>query len=266
VEQLADVRLTRTEGFPAWSGSRANLESLQRLTEESLEQAYERVIADLQLDDADAMARASTAATRLRLNVSVTSGVGGRLRRTGAIAAILAEMDLADVDRVVFRNERGDDTDLPEVYVELNKRPSVRNAVTLRVTGNDKRWVAGTTDMLFAELRKRQPSWAVMRRGTTAVLFAVLLIIAGMAVPVAKFASRGPSASSTVAGLVVFSVLLGIPILGLLLHSLLLRWFPALDLTEVGGTSQVRRVGAIVGWVASFALAIAGLIVGVLAL
>jgi hypothetical protein len=161
VAQYAGVRITRNESFPAWSGTRANLESLERLTEESLKDAYGSIIFNLLGPDPDhvrhalVVDQANTVATRLRLNVSVTSGAGGKMIRTGAIAAILAEMDLADVDRVVFRNLRGDDADLPEVYVELNKRPSVRNAVTLRVTGDDKRWVSATMDMLAAELRKR---------------------------------------------------------------------------------------------------------------
>lgn len=258
------VRITREATFKAWSGRPERLFALEREVARVLGEFYAEHTA--QLSGPKTVEKANQALANLRLYATV-SAAEGRLRRTGSLGAIFAEMDSSEVETIWLNNRTEDLARYPKIELRISDL-SVSDtfpAVSLKVTGNDRQWVGGVYDLVSGELGKAVPGWSRMRSGWLAILLG-FLISAGSAAATMSILSRNDSERGDAVLVGIFVTVLGTLFISLALHSIFLRLFPSLEILDAGGASKSRQTRALVVTVASMLLGIAGLVVGLLAL
>jgi hypothetical protein len=253
------VRLTREASFRAWVGPPERLAALEVEIEKALKAEYDQHLAKLVASDQHPGA-ANALIKNLRLRSNVTAN-NGRLTRTGSMTAILAEMDLRDIEKITMGNES--DGGFPEISLTM-RRDSDNNfrSVRVKVTGSDRQWVGGAYDVLAAELQKAVPRWAVMRSPLFAVLVgvAIALGIAGVLI------ATGRANSEDLVTAAILSLFLGAMSGGLLLTPLFGVLFPGLEVVKSGSTARGRRTFGYVGAAVSLLLSVAGVVLGLIAL
>ena len=262
IAATSEVRLAREWSAPAWSGTRDKMLAIQREVESALARAYDDSVRDLAEDHPGSIARAESIGHELRLNVHAT-GSQGRLARSGDLAAIFAETDASEIQSVQMSG--GNEDWLPCIRLRLFNDPTDSDpAVSLSVSGPDRQWVSGVADLLVGELRKGVPWWGFFRESSTlVVLFTSLLFSLLMLVMYFGSGFYGVT-------LVFLSSMLAVP-LGVQASrsspgAIIRRGFPGFEILEPGATATGRKVlGSLVA-IAGFALAVAGVVLGVMAL
>lgn len=226
------VRLTRESSFRAWVGNVERLSILERQIETALREAYEAYVGSLELDEEDAW-EAEVAVEWLRMRTSVTAN-GGRMTRTGAIAAVLADMDTREVEKITMGNQTND-PDMPVISLRMqaNLDNSYRT-VKLAVTGSDRQWVAGVHDVLATEIRRGVPKWGFMRSPILGFFLgvAILVGVSGIAMFV------GWVEPKDLLWIGIFGIWIGGFLLAFPLTGLLCKVFPGLEVVEAGGTPR----------------------------
>lgn len=251
LEPRATTILSREWSATAWAGAGQRLVSVQGLIEGALEAAYAAAVKEIPESERYPESEARSIGSSLRLRVTVT-GAHGRLTRSGELSAILAETDASEIEAV--RMETRSSGGLPSVELRTNRKASESEpGVTMKVSGSDRQWVGGLNDLVMTELKKDVPWWAPLRRtwASTAVALAAVL---GIFAVVARYSSIDFVLLLAATPVVAFAA--WIPL------AALFRWsFPAFEVVEPGGMPRGRRVLGASVTVASFLLAVAGLVV-----
>jgi len=253
----ASVLITREATFRAWVGRSDRLVALEREIERALKSAYE----DLQVAEGG-RGYPIAAIQSLQLRNSV-AGNEGRMTRSGSMAAILAETDFREIENVSMENFPAGDH-YPRISLQLSlKSDSNSRSVRLKVTGRDRQWVGGVFDVLAAEVRKGVPNWAPMR---SPLVGALLGFLCALGISGVLMATRQRGAGNDLATAVILSALLG-PMGGFLVFNPLLeKLFPGLEVIEPGEADRGRRTLGFAFAALSVLLAIAGVVLGIMAL
>lgn len=255
-----EVRLTRESAYRAWVGDVARLSFIETHIENSLRSAYEDYIANSEQVD-DESWTGESAVEFLRLRTSVTAN-HGRMTRTGAIAAVLADMDPREVEKIAMGNETPDKS-FPSISLRMQKEiDNNYRSVRISVMGSDRQWVAGVHDVLATEIRRGVPPWAFMRSPLVGVGLAVAITLGVCGI----LAFVGWLQAKDLALVLVGSLFVGGLFIGFPLAGLLARMFPGLEVVEAGGTPRGRQMLAWIGTGISLVIGIAGLILGIIAL
>lgn len=245
----------------AWIGTAEQLIRVQGLLQDSLARAYtDAVTAVKATDEWSRELEIKSIGSALRLEVKV-SGSQGRMIRTGELSAIVAEMDLAEIEDVEM-NTGGYSDELPRLSLQLARKPkwSSRSPVEFSVSGPDRHWVGGLNDALQTELRKGVPWWSVFRRTWAAMVLAavpILGILIGLVL--GSGLSRGDALLVALFGIGLTPILL--MTIGFPLNAALKRLFPGFEVLEPGAVARGRQVLAATVTAVSFAVGVIGLIV-----
>jgi hypothetical protein len=276
------VQLTREGSFRGWAGRPDKLIRLARDIEKSLEQLYGEYVAKLPTDSIGEE-KASRAAEGLQLKVKVT-GAGGRLRRSGSMAAILAEMDLREIETIEMFNGidwggnfsrfgRTISSRFPVIYIKFGPETDYSDfllagpgGIKVIVTGEDRQWVGGIFDVLMSQIATDVPYWTFLR-STSAALIVGGFVSLGPAGLIFAISSKAQQHDlGFVANCFGFSLFFGLCFGYIALRPLFRKLFPALEIVEVGTAPRGRKVLVALVGIVSFALTAAGVILATLAL
>jgi hypothetical protein len=259
------VRLTRQKSFGAWAGRPERLGRIAEEVETALRSAFQEWKA---ADEKRPQEQRRLIATEAWRSEVVVLGAGGKVRRTGAMAAILAEMDLRDIEGITIGNGSRyvyplRDT-VPQVAVSFGIPDRLRmgppyteaNGVTISVAGSDRQWVGGIFDTLTNEVRKDVPWWAPARTGRGAFLSVLAIAVALASLPIYVLERQG--AAMPPAGM--FAGLAALLLSFLLVTTAGPRVLPQLEVLESGDSPTLKRVAAATATVLGITLAAAGLI------
>lgn len=257
--QTSRVRIQHDWSAKAWGGTPERLVQIQNEVEQALERAFDDATNRLQPTE-ESRDQAEELAQTLRLLVRVI-GNDGRMTRTGELSAIFAEADLSDIDELHMANSKGAPACVELSYVRQPKQGST--AVNLKVSGSDRSWVGGTHQLLSSELAKGVPRWAMLRHGGASALLGLFLALGIAGILIAAFADN-PNHSIVFALVVAGS--LGSLMGGVTIRMVMLRLFPGFDIFAPGTSPAGRRTLGAAFALLSFAVGVAGLVVGLMAL
>lgn len=258
----SEVRLTREWSAPAWSGTGERMLAIQREVESALARAYDDAVRDLPEDGPESAARARTLGEALRLNVHAT-GSQGRLARSGDLAAIFAETDISEIQSLQMSG--GNEDRLPCIRLRLFNDPTNRDpALSLSVSGPDRQWVSGVADLLVGELRKGVPWWGYMRHPSVLIpIFAVLTFFALM---LTMLYGSWYWSNQAVIYFAFVAAVLSVPMSRSAPGTIVRTLFPGFEILGPGATAAGKQVLGSFLAVASFSLAVAGVVFGIMAL
>lgn len=227
--------VSRTQDFKVWVGTQ---EDLIRL-ESSVRRALELIKGQLDFDGMKSYDRDYTLKA-LECQTTIHEE-GDQIKRTGGMAAVLAEVDVREVSSVVIRNKESSFVDF-SILVRLggDRRWSDEAENRVEVRGAEPQWVAGTFDTLVREVRKGGRPWAFLRGAAGRVV----ALVFGLPC-LAWILTQDASASSK------FSVSLWLGVLVLLAAMYLgpiwnRRLFPSFQLLAPGGATTSARFGSAV--------------------
>ncbi|PRB44303.1 hypothetical protein CQ020_03590 [Arthrobacter sp. MYb23] len=270
--------MEREETFLAWVGRREKLIRIATEVDKALVAAYKDLLTERDLhpetvvedrEEADKLARL------LQPSVTVIAGKG-RIKRSGNLEAILNDMDAREIECITIGNgdrHRSPGT-LPGIFIQFGEEgPRFllfdRDVVQLKVSGPDRQWIGGVFDNLATELRKDVPWWAPLRSTFAAILIG--LFVFGSATQLLYTMTPEPPQSEDInAGTLIILRLMTVLIMAfvgyMIARPALRRIFPAVEVLEAGASPRGRQVLAVTVGILSFALGVAGVVLGVLAL
>lgn len=268
VRQPPALTVERRKEFYAWIGGADRIARIGRLVEDASRRAFEDARANLEAIDNEY--------TRQRCveEFQVAAEVFGAhsMQRDGALEAVLAEMDPADIAGLTVRNRR----ESAHAWVKLGRGYPYDPAAVIKVSGADPQWVAGAFDQLVSEVAKGVPAWAGLRRHAVkvgAVSFALLAFVGVLvAVQGVNFSVRGQPVSSgdAIAYRLLMAAVASVVAswIGAGVFGLVRRWILVpFEVLGPGQRSTARRIGGAVGWIigaASGLIAIGSLVVSLL--
>lgn len=271
LQPQSTVRLTREWSATAWAGTADKLLVIQREIEDALARAYGEAISGLSMEDPESEVLATSIGKDLRLTVRATGG-RGRVTRTGELASILAEMDLAEIEALEFVSKASND-ELPNVSLLFRRTQQAgEKALELSVSGWNRQWVGGLFDVLTPELRKGVRWWRFLRnRGAWIILSIPVFVIffnwlflsispvvdseTGL-----EYAPVDQSGGGILVGAFVGFVIGGL--LGLAAEHL----FPAFEVVELGSSTRAMRALRMIGVILGSIATLAGVVLGFMAL
>lgn len=254
------VALTRTASFRAWSGGPEELKRLAAAIEAALQREF-TMLRDQNSRDApqNAAKLNRELAQGMRLSVAAFAR-GGVERRSGDLAAILAELDPRDFDGMRIGNFQSASRaphGYPVIDLTLGHIPGTSPKQVLgprlRVSGGNRNWVSGTLDVVSDELSHRNPPWSILNTGWALLLVSVALAGGPFGIFYALIRPTVPEVGAFI-NLALILLLLFVA----LFASLLPKLFPPFEVVPTGDRDRGRRVLASVVAAASFALAVAG--------
>lgn len=259
------VRLTRRKSFGAWAGRPDRLVRIADEVETALRSAFQEWKAAEDEKPEDQRRIISAEAWRSEV---VVLGAEGKVRRTGPMSAILAEMDLRDIEGLTIGNglpfyAYPPHVTVPQIIVSFGIRDRMHigpfassDGVSISVAGSDRQWVGGIFDTLTTEVRKDVPWWAPVRTSGGSFLSVAAVASALGVLPLLVLQQRGVDtleAGMTVA-LAAFVVAVS------LVATAGPRVLPQLEVLESGASPTLKRVAAAAATVIGLALGAAGLI------
>lgn len=251
----SSLRIQRDWSARAWSGTGTRLVQLQKEVHRSLRKLYESKIVELS-DDSGGQDAAEELLKSLRVRVNAT-GHGGKMTRSGELAAILGETDPADIESLTISNSSQSKTG--HISLVFN-RDGVQDSlgVVLKVSGHDRSWVGGTAEVISTEVAKGVPSWSPLRHGFASFVFCFLT-----ACGVLSFLVSNSNLDATLLSVPLLSLVIALPA-ALGVHWLVNKILPGFEVLEPGSSNSGKRLvmGVIAGagLVLSFVSVIQGFI------
>jgi hypothetical protein len=263
------IRLTRTATFGAWVGRPDSLVRLANEVERVLREAYETSLAD----NTEAMSDQKRQTFALRSEVF---GAKGRTRRSGAMQAMLAEMDLTEIEYIYIGNGReyaSETYGTPQITIVLTNYgesdyPSTferNNGVFIGVTGDDNQWVGGVLDVLVNHVKRNVPWWEWVRKPSgsmvllmgTSLLVVGMVALAGILVGVTDITTITSRNWALLVGAVT-GVISGV------LANRLRRWvFKGVEVLEPGLSSITKRFAVAIATISGLILGVAAIVLQV---
>ncbi|MDO8308060.1 MAG: hypothetical protein Q7V58_06860 [Actinomycetota bacterium] len=267
--------ITRQRVFPAWVGRPDHLLRIEKLVEDALERAYNAELARVARPERATAMHAERFLSYMLMNNEVT-GQGGRVRRRGPIASILAEMDTREIESVRLGNadewDRGGTAlsvdglfEVQSVLVRFGRGESVvldPRGTVVRVSGTDPLWVGGTFDALVTEVSRGVPRWAFVFHSWFALLVSIMFGTL-LAAAVYAYSLQMPDVAMdggvpTAAWAVTIGLLAAV--VGMVFGRFTaLNQVGRFEIVEAGSSSRIARLVGAGATIAGLVLAIAGI-------